>query len=113
MASDLLDAAAVDRQHLHRDVLVLNPVAERGHLAQLAVDETAQGIAAFVRQFDAQQLVHLVDRDACIKQVLVGVDSLNRRFFRVVLVLDLADNLFEQILNGDEARGSRRIRPLR
>ena len=81
---------------------MLDGITDGRHLAQFTVDISAQRVAAISRQLDPQQLVYLIQRHAGIKQKLIFSNFLDSWLFGVVLILDLTDNLFQQILDGHD-----------
>ena len=74
------------------------------YLAQLVVDEAAHGVEVLALDVQAQQLVEVVDADARVDDDLRVVHLLDGRLLAVVLVLDLADDLLQHVLDGHDAR---------
>ena len=69
-----------------------------GRAAELAEDEAADRVEVLVRQVGAEALVEVVDREHPVDAVRVLADLFDRLLGHVELVLDLADDLFEQVL---------------
>ena len=81
-----------------------------GDVAEQVEHEAADGVPLGVGQLDAERLVHVVDgHPAGDAQRPVG-EVLDARLLDVVLVGDLADDLLEEVLEGDDARRCRRTR---
>ena len=78
-------------------------VAELGRASELAEDEAADRVEVLVRQVGAEPLVELVDREHAVDAVGVLVDLLDLHLGDVELVLDLADDLLDQVLERDDA----------
>ena len=70
----------------------------------MVVDETADGVVVLLLLVGlvAEELAQRVHADTRVEDRFRLVDALDRRLFAVVLVLDLADDLFEQVLDRHE-----------
>ena len=73
-----------------------------GGPAELAEDEAGDRVVVLLRQLGAELLVEVVDRERAVDADAVVVDPLDRLVGQVVLVLDLADDLLEQVLERDD-----------
>ena len=57
----------------------------------------------------AEQVAHVVHADLSVQaeaELAVVAERLDQRFLAVVLVLDLADDLLDHVLHGDQAGGA-------
>lgn len=89
-------AGPVRQQHL---------VAGCGDLPELGEDQAAEGLVLAVRGEVSRQVGHLVDAE----QPGAGpalLDALRLGLGFVVLVADVADDLLDQVLHGDDAGGT-------
>src|SRR6476619_2901452 len=97
------DARAVDGGDVELDVVDLHAVADLRRAAELAEDDAADGVVVVVGQMALEALVELLDRQAALDPVEVGPEPYDRRVLGIELVVDLADDLLEQVLEGHEA----------
>ena len=95
---DSLDAVALHLEDVEAHPVVRDVVARLRRAAELAEDETGDRMEVLVGQVGAEPRVELVDREHPVDAVLVVGDLLDRLLGHVELVLDLADDLLEQIL---------------
>ena len=100
----LADAPPGDIEHLHDQALKVQLLARCGHFAKLGVKKAAERIERFVGgECRAEHLAHVVERRARVKHVrAVGLLPEQRLFARVVFILDLADDLFQNIFDGHQ-----------
>ena len=100
---DRAHAAALDLLGAEHQVAEADLVALLRNLAEEAEHQAADRVPFRVRQLDAEQLAEIVDGRA----TLDPVDAVGHRdelgLVRVVLVLDLADQLLEHVLERDQA----------
>ena len=97
------DARAVDRGDVELDVADLDAVADRRRAAELAEDDAADRVVILVRELAVEALVELLDRQAALDAVAIRPEAHDRGVLGIELVVDLADDLLEQILERDEA----------
>src|SRR5579871_2697167 len=100
---DLGDAPPFGGKHGQRQVLILHLIAHAGHFIQLGVDEAAQGIVILVGEFGIEQFVKIVYADFGVHLVFIVAQTLVQHLFFVVLILNVADDLFHQVFNGHQA----------
>src|SRR5579885_1428501 len=81
-------------------------LARFGQVAEFGRDHAADGVEFVLREAAAEALVEIGDRGERVDQeAAVGLrldQLLARRIVLVVLVVDLADDLLEHVLDGDE-----------
>src|SRR5438034_2058688 len=97
-----LDARALDFEHLETAAVVLDLVALLGRSAQEAEDEAADRVVVLDRQGALELLVEVVDRERPVDAHPAVGQPLDRLVREIELVLDLADDLLEQILERDD-----------
>ncbi len=73
-----------------------------GSPSERAEDEPGQRVVVLLVELGAERLVEVVDRVRAVDADALLVESLDRRVGQVELVLDLADDLLEQVLEGDD-----------
>jgi hypothetical protein len=103
---DLADAPAVGRLDREHEPVGLDPIAGARHAADAVVDEAADGVVLVLVlevELRVEQLLEVVDRGAPVDDRLVVRDLLDERLLGVVLVLDLADDLLDEVLDRHEA----------
>src|SRR6266545_3313881 len=98
----LLDARALDLVDAEAQAVVLDLVAALRRAPELAEDEAADRVVVLLRQLDAELLVEVVDREGAVDADRVGVEPLDGLVRQVELVLDLADDLLEHVLERDD-----------
>ena len=81
---------------------MLDLVAGLGRAAQHPEDEAAERVVVLDRQRDAELLVEVVDRERAVDAHAAVLEPLDRLVRQVELVLDLADDLLEQVLERDD-----------
>src|SRR5581483_5961484 len=96
-ALDLLGGEAESAEH--------ERLALGGNRPEEAEHEPAHGVPPIPRQLRGEQLAQLVDRQARVHAVAPAAERLHLALLDVVLVRDLADQLLEQVLERDQARG--------
>src|SRR5207247_7188873 len=80
---------------------VLDHVSWLRGAAKLPEDEAGHGVVVLDRQVDAELLVEVVDRERAVDPDAPVRELLDRLVREVELVLDLADDLLEQVLERD------------
>src|SRR5438874_5477679 len=98
-----LDARPVDVDDLEAQPIVEHLVARLGRPAERAEDESRNGVVVLLRQFLAELLVEIVDREGAVDSDAAVVEALDRLVGQVVFVFDLAHDLLEEVLERDEA----------
>ena len=81
----------------------LNRVALLGRAAEPAEDEARDRVVVLLRHRLVELLVEVVDRERAVDADAPLVELLDRLVRQVVLVLDLADDLLEEVLERDDA----------
>jgi hypothetical protein len=92
------DPRAVDGRDVELDVPDLDAVADRWRTAELAEDDAADGVVIVLGQLSSEALVELLDGQAPLNPVAIGPEAEDRCILGIELVVDLADDLLEQIL---------------
>ena len=107
-----LDAARVRLEHLELDAgRVADDLAARRHTIEQGKDQPAQGVHVLppflIQKLQAEPALQLLDLDPGIglEHAVANVGDL-RRHDLVVLVLDLADDLLDEILDRGQAVGA-------
>src|SRR5205809_5916951 len=101
-----LDLEPLDPRALHlhdreMHAVVLDHVSWLRGAAKLPEDEAGHGVVVLDRQVDAELLVEVVDRERAVDPDAPVRELLDRLVREVELVLDLADDLLEQVLDRD------------
>src|SRR5207249_1591825 len=102
----LADAAPVSRLDRQPQSVDVDRVTRCGHATDAVVDEAADGVVllgVLELQVEVEQFQQLVDVGPAIDPRLVLGQADDHRLLDVVLILDLADDLLEQVLDRDEA----------
>ncbi len=83
-------------------------VALLGHAVEVPVDESGGRAVGIVvaGECESQRLLDLLDREATVDDDLAVADLLEQRHLLVVFVLNLADDLFQDVLDGDQPGGA-------
>src|SRR5262249_38332314 len=97
-----LDPRALDVEDLEARSVVLDLVAALRRPAQEPEDEPADGVVILDRQLSVELLVEVVDRERAVDPPPALGQLLDRLVRAVELVLDLADDLLQQILERDD-----------
>src|ERR687898_292177 len=92
----LAGARDLDRPALGREELDLEPLDARP--VHLDDDEPGDRVVVLLRQLLRELLVEVVDRERSVDEHAAVLEPLDRLVGEVVLVLDLADDLLEQVL---------------
>ena len=71
-------------------------------MLERAEQEAADGVPVVVGDAHAEQVVEVVDRRAAVDEVVAVGEALDLGVLLVVLVDDLADQLLEAVLQGDQ-----------
>src|SRR4051794_20438308 len=108
---ELADAHPADAPALHplgpqAAAVVVDCLPLGGHVPEQEVDEPADGVVVALGELGVEQLVELVDGHAGIDPHVAAGKGLDRRLLHVVLVDDLAHQLLDEILEGDQAGGA-------
>ena len=102
-----LDAVALHLLDHEAGAVGLDRLAGGRHPAELVEDEAADGVVLLVlRQLEVEPLVDLVDGDRPGTTAMPSAPHPTSGRLDVVLVGDLADQLLEQVLEGDEPGGA-------
>src|SRR5918994_2726693 len=97
------DAMPLDGEDLDADPFGGEDVALHRQALHVLVDEPAEGSEVIVLlETKLQRVPDILDRQAAVRQQDVRGDKLEERALRVVLILDLADDLFEDVLDRDQ-----------
>src|SRR5262249_30053600 len=96
------DAVAIAAQHLKPEAVEREALARLRDRAGLVNDEPGDGSGFLVRQIPIHGTVEVADRDPAIDRDGAVELRLDARHRNVVLVLDVADDLLENILERDE-----------
>ena len=97
---------AIDGEDCEADVVGLDDVTHGRDATEVVENAAADGVVVVVVDVDAEKVVELLDADTAVEQGLVVADADDGVLDAVVLVLDFADDFFEQVLDGDEAGGA-------
>ena len=95
---EALDARPVDLDDPEEQAVGLDLVARLRGPAEHPEDEPGERVV-LLRQIGAEAFVEVVDRERAVDADAVVRDLLDRLVGQVVLVLDLADDLLEQVLS--------------
>src|ERR671936_441906 len=98
-----LDAGAVDVDDLEAKAIMQHLVAGLGRAAKSAEDEPGDRVVVLLRELLTELLVEVVGREGALEADSAVGEALDRLVGQVVLVLDLADDLLQQVLERDEA----------
>src|ERR671919_1402119 len=98
-----LDARAVDLDHLEAEAVIGDLVASLGGSSELPEDEACNRVVVLLWQLLLELLVEVVDRERAVDAQAPVLEPFQRLVREVVLVLDLADDLLEQVLERDDA----------
>ena len=82
--------------------VVKDLVALLGRTPELTEDEAGNRVVVLLRQVGLELLVEVVDRERAVDPHVALVDALDRLVREVVLVLDLAHDLLEQVFERDD-----------
>src|SRR4051794_18546967 len=97
-----LDARSLDFVDAEAHAVGLALVADPGGAPEHAEDEPGDRVVVLLRQLAAELLVEVVDGECPVDADRVVVDALDRFVRKVELVLDLADDLLEHVLERDD-----------
>src|SRR4051812_7174649 len=97
-----LDPRAVDVEHVEADPVVNDLVSGFGRAAELAEDEPGDRVVVLLGQLGLELLVEVVDREGAVDSHVTVPEMLDGLVRKVVFVLDLADDLLQQVLEGDD-----------
>ena len=99
---EAVDALALERVDVEEHAVVRDLVAGLGGTAELPEDEAADRVVVLVGEVAGELLVEVVDGERAVDADGVVADALDGLVRQVELVLDLADDLLEQILERDD-----------
>src|SRR6185312_11496615 len=74
--------------------------------AKLLLHEPTDRIVVAVGEIGVEDFGQLVDRDPSVDDDLIRADALDQRQFTIILVLNLADDLFEDVLDRHDSSGA-------
>ena len=100
-----MDSTFVCVEHLDREPVVLEPLAGLRDSAELHEDEATHGVEIPRADLDAQRLFDVLHLHLARNDDAVAV-PLEQHPLGLVLVLDLADNLLHEVLEGDQPGGT-------
>src|SRR5687767_2051998 len=98
---DLHDSGAFDLEDVQAEPVRANGVPDLRCPPELAEDEPGHRVEVLLPELRFELLVEVVDRVGPVDADAVLVDPLDGGVRKVELVLDVADDLLEQILEGD------------
>ena len=101
----LVDPPALGVEHLDAQAVELEALADRRDAADVRQQIAADGLEPFALDLDVQPLRDLVDVHLAAEDEAAVAFVDDRLRLDVVLVADLADDLLEQILDGDQPGG--------
>src|SRR5262245_39032745 len=103
---DLVDAAALDFQHVDGQAVDLDAFADGRHASEMIEQISSDRLKALAFDLYPQTLADLVDVDLPVEDepAIALVD--NRLGLDVVFITNLADDLFEHVLDRDEPGGA-------
>ena len=98
------DPAPFDLDDLAFQACAHELVAFSRYPSEHVLDEPAHRLEVGIfREGDAEEILDVFQRKAAVRQDLVGTQRLEQRFFCVVLILNLADDLLEDVLDRHQA----------
>src|SRR5215213_11841118 len=100
---EAIDSLALHRVDVEHDAVVRDLVARRGGATEPAEDEAGDRVVVLLRQVDLELLVEVVDRERPADADPVLVEPLDRLVREVELVLDLAHDLLQHVLERDDS----------
>src|SRR5688500_14371357 len=100
------DAPALDLEYLEQQIADLDPFADVRHPSEVRQQEAADGFKAFALDFDAKAVADLVDVHFAAEHERSVTFVRHRLALDIVLVADLADDLFEELLDRDQSGGA-------
>src|SRR5438876_5223742 len=99
------DPAAVDGRHGEAEALHVDRVPDLRDAAQTAEDHPADGVVRLVGEIEAEPLARVGQRHEAVDEEGAALLA-EERTLAVELVLDLADELLDDVLEGDESGGA-------
>ena len=103
MTFEGLDPVVLDLVDLEQQRAELDGVAAHGAAAEIGEDDSADGVLVPVGELDLKGLLDLFDQHGAGDGVDVVAEGGQLRFLGVELVLDLADDLLDHVLQRDHA----------
>ena len=100
-----VDLAGFGRGNSELQIICLETLAALGNIAQMRKDKSADSIVILIfGQFDAEFGIQFVDMYRASTSIVVIIDMNNIRLRQIFIFIgDLADKLFENILNSHDA----------
>src|SRR5438046_1842111 len=99
-----VDAPAVGAVDDEFVAVLAHRVADFRHAAKPREDQSGHGLVVVARQLRLQHLLQIVDAKQAADQILAAADVDDGDLFLLVLVCDLADDLLDDVLEGDDPR---------
>src|SRR5580765_1548944 len=100
-----LDARSLDLVDVEAQPGPFTLVPDLGRAPEHAEDEAGDRVVVLLRQVAVELLVEVVDREPAVDSDRVLVDAIERLVGEVKLVLYLADNLIQHVLERDDPLG--------
>src|SRR5438309_7450214 len=107
--ADLSDSATVDRRDLEAVALDLDGVTDGRETTEATEDEAPDRVVGLVRQLERKPLAQRIERREPIHDKCSGRLLFEGRRFAIEFVLHLADQLLDNVLEGDEASGATKL----
>lgn len=111
---NLGDTVLVKLGDLEGEVLIVNALMKFGEIA-LDLEQQAckrVSIAPYPLEgfvIDVEDLEEIAEQRLALEDVSIGIDTHIVLLLLVILIVDLADNLLEDILQGDETAGTTKL----
>src|SRR5690606_38302351 len=100
-----MHAAAVGVEDAYTESIQLDNLVALGQMAEGVHDQAAEGVELLIGEVGIELLVELFDRRQALDQEVAGGQFLDVVLVvDIVLVLDVADDLLQYILDGDQTR---------
>src|SRR4029079_15699701 len=100
-----LDARAAGLEHAEADLVLRDLVTDLGRAAEMPEHEPRDRVEVLSFQTCPELLVEVVDRERPVDPDRRLAQPLDQLVREIELVLDVADDLLEQVLEGDDAGG--------
>ena len=99
-----VEAASVGAQDLKADAAQIDDFLAPGNASQLVQNQDADCIAVDVAEIRSDDAVEIVNSGLCLDAVAAGMVHADVvfGFVKIVFIFNVADNLFEYILDGDQ-----------
>src|ERR1700686_4167492 len=100
-----VDAAPVGALHAKLELAERDTLAPARHAPELLHDQAGHGVELTFRQRDVEKLVELVDPGtAAYAELAVGFATDILIVLYIEFIVDVADDLFDDVLDGDQTR---------